>query len=415
MTRVVKSTNNILMIFWIVLFVFRDLLSEISPVFSYIDEAPLLIFVIKMAVKTLQSKRIIMRKGNGQYIFAICLFVMVGLLGNIIYRYQTVNLVIVDLLTNLKFFGALAYFGELTCKDSGGGSRISQLSCLLTVFLFMLFLLDRVLNVFPSDYRYGIKATRLFFNHPTYLAGICVFLIALMTIYNVEKNLPYIGMNMIMMIFTLRSKAIVSAVLFVVLYVVIVKLHAKLKVWQMVIVGIVCIVCAWSQIYFYFVFLGGQSARSVMLFTSFKIMKDYFPIGTGFGCYASHSAAVNYSPVYIKYGFNYIYELRNAAEGTFFDDQFWPIIFGQTGVIGTAAYICILVFLFRKVQKLFKVNLKTYTAALVVFIYLLVSSTAEPTFNNAVAIPLAMVLEICYSQADQYRNAQKSVKKRGMK
>ena len=150
MTRVVKSTNNILMIFWIVLFVFQDLLSEISPVFSYIDEAPLLIFVIKMAVKTLQSKRIIMRKGNGQYIFAICLFVMVGLLGNIIYRYQTVNLVIVDLLTNLKFFGALAYFGELTCKDSGGGSRISQLSCLLTVFLFMLFLLDRVLNVFPS-------------------------------------------------------------------------------------------------------------------------------------------------------------------------------------------------------------------------------------------------------------------------
>lgn len=151
---------------------------------------------------------------------------------------------------------------------------------------------------------------------------------------------------------------------------------------------------AWSQIYFYFIELSGNSARSVMLLTSFVILKDYFPIGTGFGTFASHSAAVNYSPVYSKYGFEFIYELRNATEGTFFDDQFWPIILGQTGVIGTICYCYLLFHLFNIIQKLYRLDENSYIAALFCFIYLLVSSIAEPAFNNSVAIPLAFVIAI---------------------
>ena len=129
-----------------------------------------------------------------------------------------------------------------------------------------------------------------------------------------------------------------------------------------------------------------------MLMTSLLIIKDYFPIGTGFGTFASHSAAVNYSPVYIKYGFELIYELRNSSKGTFFDDQFWPIIFGQTGLVGTVSYIYLLVQLFRRIQGMYRQNQNSYMAALFVFIYLMISSIAEPAFNNSVAIPLAMAL-----------------------
>ena len=129
-----------------------------------------------------------------------------------------------------------------------------------------------------------------------------------------------------------------------------------------------------------------------MLLTSITILKDYFPIGTGFATFASHSAAVNYSPVYTKYGFELIYELRNSVTGTFFDDQFWPIILGQTGAIGTVCYVYVLFTLFKKIQRLFNVNLDLYMSALFVFIYLFISSIAEPAFNNSVAIPLAMTL-----------------------
>ena len=149
---------------------------------------------------------------------------------------------------------------------------------------------------------------------------------------------------------------------------------------------------AWSQIAFYYIKLSGTSARSAMLLTSFRIMRDYFPIGTGFGTYASHGAAVNYSPVYAKYGFELIYELRNASTGTFFDDQFWPIIFGQTGVLGTVCYLYYLFQLFIKIKHIRIVNAGAYVACLFLFLYLLVSSTAEPAFNNSIAVPMACVL-----------------------
>lgn len=47
--------------------------------------------------------------------------------------------------------------------------------------------MDCFVNVFPAEYGYGIKSTVLFYGHPTYFAGICAFLIAVMTIYHVNK------------------------------------------------------------------------------------------------------------------------------------------------------------------------------------------------------------------------------------
>ena len=384
--------NQFLIVVWMLLFTFQEALSNISSLFSYIDEAPLLIFCVISFVKILQQARVSIKKENRGYYIAVILFVATGLLGNIIYHYQTWNLVFIDLLTNLKFFGAIAFFSSYIRQSTLEGKYIADTAKLLTILLMLIFIVDRFFNIFPAEYRYGLKSAVLFYGHPTYFAGVCAFLIAVMTIYQVDKYRMYILINLVMMIFTLRSKAVVSAIVYILLYIIIKKLHGKLKVWQIIIIGIIGIACAWSQIYFYFIGLRGHSARSVMLLTSLLIMRDYFPIGTGFATYASHSAAANYSPVYSKYGFELIYELRNSTDGTFFDDQFWPIIFGQTGVIGTICYIYILGFLFKKIQKLYRINIDSYLSGLFVFIYLLISSIAEPAFNNSVAIPLAMAI-----------------------
>ena len=384
--------SQLLMVVWIILFTFQEALSNVSSIFSYIDEAPLLLFCGVTLFKMGQRGKITIKKENRGYFIAIVLFIGAGFLGNIIYDYQPWNLVFIDALTNLKFFGAIAFFSLCMRQSTLETKYIPDTAKFLTILLTLLFIADRFVNIFSAEYRYGIKSAVLFYGHPTYLAGICAFLVAVMTIYHADKYKLYILMNLVMMVFTFRSKAITSVIIYIILYIIIKKLHGKLKIWQIVIVGIVGVLCAWSQIYFYFVNLGGQSARSVMLLTSILIMRDYFPIGTGFATYASHSAAVNYSPVYFKYGFEFVYELRNSAEGTFFDDQFWPIIFGQTGVIGTICYIYILAFLFKKIQKLYRINIDSYMSGLFVFIYLLISSIAEPAFNNSVAIPLAMVI-----------------------
>ena len=392
--------GQIFIIVWMVLFVFQSLLSNLSSIFSYIDEAPLIFFLIISGIKVISKNKITIKKKNCMCIFAIILFILAGLAGNVMYRYQPWKLVAVDLITNLKFFGAIGFFLMHIDENSLDNKRIFTVIKIITITITFVFLVDRVINIFPSEYRYGIKSAKLFYEHPTYLAGICAFLIALMTMYDSNKFALYILMNITILAFTLRSKAIVSVVVYIMLYMIIKKLKCKLKVWQIIIVGIVAIICAWSQIYFYFINLGGQSARSVMLTTSFKIVKDYFPIGTGFGTYASHSAAVQYSPVYLKYGFELIYELRNSTVGTYFDDQFWPIILGQTGIIGIICYCYILIYLFKKIQRLYKIDLDLYMSGLFIFIYLLISSIAEPAFNNSVAIPLAMVIAMIMKKAN---------------
>lgn len=381
-----------LILLWILLFVFQDALANISVVFTYIDEAPLTLFVLRLLVHIFKAKKIAISKESRKFILSILLFTFTGLLGNVLFQYQPLNLVLIDLITNLKFWGALAYFYTLIREVDIENKLILKEAKYISSMLLLLFLVDRVINIFPSEYRFGIKSAILFYSHPTYLAAICVFLIAILTIYDSSKNKVFIMINLIILIFTLRAKAIASAIIFLILYVVIKKLRGKIKIWQLIALSLIGIAFAWSQIYFYFFYLAGQSARSVMLITSFLIMKDYFPIGTGFATFASHSAAVNYSPVYIKYGFEYIYELRNSAIGTFFDDQFWPIIFGQTGVIGSIVYIYLLILLFKQIQSLFRRNIDSYMAGLFVYIYLFISSIAEPAFNNSVAIPLAMTL-----------------------
>ena len=100
----------------------------------------------------------------------------------------------------------------------------------------------------------------------------------------------------------------------------------------------------------------------------------------------------------MKYGFNAIYELRNSVDGTFFDDQFWPIILGQTGIIGTISYIILLSYVIKKILRVKNTNKYSYMVGIFLFAYLLVASIAESAFNNSIAVPMAMLIGIIIKQ-----------------
>lgn len=86
--------NQLLIVAWMFLFALQQALSNISSLFSYIDEAPLLIFCGISFFKILRRGRVSINKENRGYYIAIALFVATGLLGNVIYHYQTWNLVL---------------------------------------------------------------------------------------------------------------------------------------------------------------------------------------------------------------------------------------------------------------------------------------------------------------------------------
>lgn len=397
--------------------------------FSYIDEIVALIGAILGVYDIVIVRKC--RPSKEQMIVGVLItaFVVTGLAGNLIYQYQPIKSVIIDLYTNLKFFFAVGtgyyLFKNAEWKDLENVATVN--ARLIVFFIFILFLVDRVLNIWPAEIRYGIKSVILFYHHMTYLAGAMAFIVVLLTIFYQKKNLPYIAMVLVIIAFTLRSKAIVAVLAYIAMFVFFVVLKQKLKLWYLAVLGIAGIAIAWPKISFYFIELAGHSARSVFLITSLLIMKEYFPIGTGFGTFGSAEAAKNYSPVYYKYNFHLNYELRNVNDletaleliknnewlsaqyannpnfiygQNFMSDHFWPIIFGQTGVIGTVMFLVILFYFAYKCLKLYEYNLYSYVGVMFVFVYILISSIAEPAFHNAVAIPLAIAVGIVFCKSE---------------
>lgn len=391
MVRKGICTPELILGFIIILFVFQTLLDDYFGAFSYIDEMVALIALIGCVCRIMKNNGKISREYVLLVMF-LSMYVLICLGANYLYQFQNKISVIKDMITNVKFYLSIAFVSLFMTQDPESYRLIPVLAKVLTVFLFIVFIVDYVLDIFPSGYRYGIKYTQMFFGHPTYLAGCCIFLVALLAFYGTKKNKWFIMPNLIMISMTLRGKAMAGVILFLALYIIVILKHSKINLFQIFLIGITAIAVAWKQIQFYFVKLSGASARSVMLNTSLKVLKDFFPIGTGFGTYASHEAGAQYSPVYTMYGFRGVEELSGTGYATFFDDQFWPIVFGQGGVIGTICYLVLLILVFTKIQKLQKINEDAYISGLFVFSYLLISSTSEPAFNNSIAIPMGVVL-----------------------
>lgn len=390
-----KINSNRIIVFMLYLFIIQNPLEKYIRVIKYVDELWPLLIIWLLFLKVSSSGTIKISVKEMLKYLPLGIFVVVGFLGNILFRYQKWSIVFGDALTNLKFFlgilTSLTLF-EPRCFDKD--SIIVSKHCrIITVLLFVVFLLDEFFHVFPSgDIRHGIRSEQLFYSHCTYFAGAIVFLIAMLFFFYKKSNLPFILLCLLMLASTMRSKAIVMVPICVVLYYFCVVYRKKLRLWHIVLISLGVVAIAWDQIYFYYFKLSGISARSVMTSTSIQILRDYFPIGTGFGTYGSSGAAKNYSPVYVKYGFRTVYELSDTNKSAFLNDTFWPIIIGQTGFIGTICYLYVLGRIGIKTLHIRKVSRYAYVSVLVVFAYLLICSTSEPAFNNSVAVPFTMII-----------------------
>ncbi len=378
---------KVVILFYLLLL--QNPLSARVPALQYMDEAAALAGCLLGIMLGLGKGSLWLKGTTLAGICALLGFLITGLMGNILWQYQPVKTVLVDLYTNLKFFLALLSGAMLLRREQRAMMAHAKFS---SAMLFIMLLLDQFFHIFPSsEIRYGMRVSQLIYAHPTYLAGAMVFLLGILTADFEKKNGKYVLMCLAVLIFTFRGKAMAGAAVYCAIVYLVLLRKKKLKVRQLLGLELIAMLAAGDKFAYYYIELQGQSARSVLTRTAFKIMGDYFPVGTGFGTYGSHVAANPYSPVYVKYGFRNVYELGGGGTG-FFDDTFWPIIMGQTGVAGTVCYITVLALLFGRVLRLRKVSLQTYCAGTFLFLYLIISTTSEPAFNNAIAVPMAMLL-----------------------
>jgi len=384
------------------LLLLQNPLEEISSIFSYIDEGVAFLGLLLLGYSVFSGGYFRIKKAYAKIALALFIFLLSGMLGNFIYRYQATSAVIKDIYVNFKFFFSIIAGYELyrLCGPERCKRVFLTHARISAAVLFALTFTDLVFHVFESPgLRYGIRVVKLSFSHPTYLAGAGIFLLAALTFFYEKKNDLYLMLAAAVTIFTFRGKAIASVGVYFLIYIYILKQQKKFRIWHLLIIGAVAVTIAWDQFAFYYIDLEGESARSALTQMSFVIAKDYFPIGTGFGTYASNVAAEHYSPVYYMYGLSSIQGLTESRMA-FGSDTFWPIIIGQTGVIGTICYVFVLFTLFRRVLAVRSKNLYAYTSGIFMFAYLMISSTSEPTFCNSVSIPFALLIGFIFAIED---------------
>lgn len=389
-------------IFLIVLymFVFEFALMQVSSVFKYWDEIYALLLPVLLIIK--QPWRNGIQRDDLKILFLCIVLILLGLFSNIIFRYQTPTAAIKDVLLCMKFFmgiyttGLLFQNFEFEYYKNDIGKHVK----LIIVTLFVLLIIDYMFQVFPcNEIRYGIRCEQLFFGHPTGLSSVAFFLVLMLMIVYKSTIIDNIcvALGIILVLATLRVKSFGVVIIFVYLFYSVVVFKKKFYMKNIILLASVVLIVAWEQVYGYFFTITGLSnARGALFYKSFQIMRDHFPIGTGFGTYASAPSGEVYSVLYPMYDLDKVWGL-SADLSVLVSDTFWPMIFGQFGVLGTIVYIGIIYLIWKKLSEVFYYDKLLYIACLGVLMYLFVSSTSESAFVNPLALPLSLVLGIAFS------------------
>ena len=395
----VNKTGVLLLILG--LFLMQDKLQDWWTPFQYFDEAFGLLMAPLFVLRVIQKRNPLSKNKQTLLFFGLLgLFWLCGWAGWLRYQYQPITNALKDAYVNLKFFMSAAA-GFLLFDD--GKTDFSRLKDTLwpilttvTVELFALGLCDLAFGVFSTEFRGPLRAVKLFYSAYTTLVGNCILLCALYLWYYDRKGkkiIPYLLMLSFIMYCTRRVKGIGAIACMVMVYLMVLRRQGKLSKKVKIFVGAVlafAVAAGGYQLISYYFLMGTGSARAMLTLAAPFVAWDHFPTGSGWATFGSFFSGEPYSPVYGMYRMAGIWGLSPNYHA-FIADTYWPMILGQTGFFGCAAFIWALVIFLRGF-----VSPKTCRASrasgIMVVLYLLISSTSESAFANPIAVPMAFWL-----------------------
>lgn len=391
-----KKSNTAIWTAIFVLFIFHSVLESLFFGFRIFDEIIALMCIPLAAYDYLKNKRakgIRVTKLKKAELLLLALFLLCGLLGNAIYQYQPLWVVAFSAILAVKFFMILltaGYLQKLWQVELEEQGLVVQIVSIAWFLYFALSLLWPEVIVAPKAWDICAKSSILFAlliycnRQRVWLYRICVLL-------------------MVAMLFLSgKEKAYGAILIFGLFYYLIVHRKLQTKVRYIFYMAIPIAILAWDKIYYYYVEGNGRFAKSIMTSTSIQIAKDYFPIGTGFGTFGSNYAKEVYSPVYYLYGI-----AENGALGAesklYLTDLFWPILFGETGVIGTILYVGLMILLFVQVQRVFFYNKKKYFLLIFMYVFMLMTTFTEAGFMQPMVMVFAFIMGMVLQEYEEKR------------
>lgn len=383
----ISNKDKIILISLFYFMIFQNVLENYFNIFGILDEAMSAAIVIIAIINILSSRRkYVICKNNKKILVSVLALIIIGIIGNLKTDYQTMIPALKDAVCVLK--GIITYvFIPLCLSNLNLDEYLTTINNhlkFITGLVFLTVVANLLFDIFPYyEIRFGIKSQQIFFTHPTYLASFSVIIIILLSVNlrEHEENKKYIILMLLVLASTLRFKSIAFIPIYMYLYYIVFKKQRKL---QLLDVGILCVlggVFAISQVMEYF--NNPDWARNVLTMNSLNIAKDNFPIGTGFGTYASWASGESYSNIYYDYNISTTWGISPDFY-EFIADTFWPMIIGQFGVLGLGIYIYILLRIYKNIIN--NDNLDYYFGQILALLYLIILSIAEASFSGPIVV-----------------------------
>ena len=371
---------------------FENVFEYYIPLLGNIDEGIAVLIILMGLLNIVKyKKRLFESKHSLNILIALLFIILIGIAGNLIYKYQYISFAFKEIFT---FRGILCYamipiiFYDFKLEDYKKMIKINIK--LITIVLFILVISNYFVDIFPYyEIRFGIKSQQLFFTHPTYLVVTSSIILALLSIYIDEdkKTYIYMGMITVVIISTLRTKAIMFLVAYIYLLFIVVIRKRKLSIIDIIILGLIAVGMGISEVREYL--QNPDWARSAISINSLDIAKNHLPFGSGFGTFGTWISGVNYSPLYFNYDMQTIWGLAPDYYN-FVSDTFWPMILAQFGFIGLIIMGYIIVKIYTDIKD--NENIYYYLGQMTILAYLITASIGEPSFTGPQSLILFMVI-----------------------
>ena len=411
--------HDIVLLIVCYLLIFQYQLIQILPIFGYVDEIVTIFFGLYFVGRCLKSRKI--NKKLAVIVCCIIAIIIIGIIGGLQSQLQeNFKIILADIFYCFKVF--IAFLGADKFAEKCNKRKIIKYLAPPICFLVVVSACCAIINQFADigmssgrTEQFPIKNYAFIFSTGgvaipgvysmySYMYLIVLTIKAKYEYENIKlrrKNVFYLGCALFGLVCTLQSRAFAFALIYIVLYYLIVvksvrqkqvieKVSKFVKPRYLVLLGVaVALLGRYKFVYFFID--GVNTARYAFWEYGLKTMKEYFPLGSGFATFGTYQAFMNYSPLYRLYGMNRIYGLAEN-DGSMASDGYWPAIIAQFGVLGTIFMIFLLINLFKYIMGKCGNNALSIVAGLMVCVISLVSSVATSAFFHFTTIGLYCVL-----------------------
>ena len=399
--RLYVSKQDIVCLVALTLIVFQDALTRIFPRMSYVDEMLTAILVVLVILNVISTKHFRVNRFDCLTGLAIAIYAVTTMMASYLYRYQSLKMSLSAAFLGLKWF-AVFYGVKYLYNKNQFHKYINIPHKILHLIIIALGFIE---NIYYINNLEGLFNERKYSNllMPIFLCGISVTMIAFLFIDWNNTKIEWICLFLMIenLVFSTKAKGYGAACLAVAIFIWVVKFRHKIRFRHIIAMGAVIVAVAWKKIYFYYIWgtRNGYS-RSVLTTTGFQILKDFFPLGTGWGTFGSNYASKNYSPIYHIYGLAAHPELGINSGVEFSMDSYLATVMGESGFIGLCMIITFIISAFVVINKLYISNINLYAAGMLCISYLVITFVEESGFANPALMGLAIVMGIITSKSE---------------